>query len=117
MLPQQTSGRAFAVVGFMDLSVERPFDKFHGINCRSKPSAKLLDRFVHRRRQVSPPVDDLTHRLFDGSQHLLRCNVTVGSRHGGVPARAKQPNADVAHLFRAAMPEIAWLPIAAVPAA
>jgi len=100
MPPQQTSGRAFAVVGFVDLPVERPFDKFHGIDCRSKLDAKPLDRVVHRRRQVSPPVDNLTHGFFDGAQHLLRCNVTVGSRHGAVPARRKQPNADVAYLFR-----------------
>jgi hypothetical protein len=44
--------------------------------------AKLIDRFFHRRRQVSPPVNSLTHRFFDGSQHLLYCNVTVCSRHG-----------------------------------
>jgi hypothetical protein len=46
--------------------------------------AKLLDRFSHRRRQVSPPVNNLTHRFFDGSQHLLYCNITVGSRHSAV---------------------------------
>jgi len=28
--------------------------KFYGINCRAKLGAKLLDRFFHRRRQVSP---------------------------------------------------------------
>jgi hypothetical protein len=26
----------------------------------------------------------LTHRFFDGSQHVLYCNVTVGSRHSAV---------------------------------
>src|SRR5215470_18681686 len=65
----------------LDLSVECPFNKFYGINCRPKLGAKLLDRFFHRRRQVSPPANNLTHRFFDGSQHVLCCNFTVGSRH------------------------------------
>src|SRR5262249_32227308 len=82
--PQQTSGGAFPAVGFVDFSVECPFDKFYGINGRPKLGAKLLDRFFHRRRLVSPPVNSLTHRVFDGSQHVLDCNVTVGSRHGAV---------------------------------
>jgi hypothetical protein len=81
---QQTSGRAFPTVSFVYLSVECPFNKFYGINCRPKLGAKLLDRFFHRRRQVSPPVDNLTHRFFDGSQHFLYCNFTVGSRHSAV---------------------------------
>jgi hypothetical protein len=68
----------------MDLSVECPFDKFYGINCRPELGAKLLDRNFHWRRQISPPVDNLTHGFFDGSQHFLYCNVTVGSRHGVV---------------------------------
>src|SRR6516225_2189301 len=38
---------------------------------------------IHRPRQVSPPVNRLTHRLFDGSQHSLY-NLAVGSRHGAV---------------------------------
>ena len=80
--PQQRLGRAFSVVSFVYLSAECPFDEFHGINGRPKLDAKLIDRFFHRRRQVSPPINSLTHRFFDGSQHLLYCNVTVGSRHG-----------------------------------
>src|SRR5262252_4851922 len=64
--------------------VERFFYKFYGINCRPKLGTKLLDRFFHRRRQVSPPVNRLTHRFFDGSQHFLYCNFTVGSRHSAV---------------------------------
>src|SRR5215831_8410785 len=82
--PQQTSGRAFPAVSFVHLSVECPSNKFYGINCRPKLDAKLLDRFFHRRRQVSPPVNNLTHRFFDGSQHFFYCNFTVGSRHGAV---------------------------------
>src|SRR5215831_12523 len=64
--------------------VECPSNKFYGINCRPKLGTKLLDRFLHRRRQVSPPVNRLTHRFFDGSQHFLYCNFTVGSRHSAV---------------------------------
>jgi hypothetical protein len=78
------SGRAFPAVSFVYLSVECPFNKFYGINCRPKLGAKLLDRFFHWRRQVSPPVNNLTHRFFDGSQHFLYCNITVGSRHSAV---------------------------------
>jgi len=70
------------VVSFVYLSAECPFDEFYGINGRPKLDAKLIDRVFHRRRQVSPPVNSLTHRFFDGSQHLLYCNVTVRSRHG-----------------------------------
>src|SRR5262245_33349692 len=81
---QPTSGRAFPAVSFVYLSVECPFNKFYGINCRPKLDAKLLDRFFHRRRQVSPPVNNLTHRFFDGLQHFLYCNFTVGSRHSAV---------------------------------
>src|SRR5580704_14575141 len=82
--PHQTSARAFPAVSFVYLSVERPFYEFYGINCRPKLGAKLLDRFCHGRRQVSPPVNNLTHRFFDGSQHFLYCNFTVGSHHGVV---------------------------------
>ncbi|MFZ1884319.1 MAG: hypothetical protein WAU53_12165, partial [Rhodoplanes sp.] len=32
-----------------------------------KLGAKLLDRFFHRWGQVSPPVNNATHRFFDGS--------------------------------------------------
>src|SRR5262245_12769626 len=81
---QRTSGRAFPTVSFVYLSVECPSNKFYGINCRPKLGAKLLDRFFHRRRQVSPPVNRLTHRFFDGLQHFLYCNFTVGSRHSAV---------------------------------
>jgi hypothetical protein len=35
----------------------------------------LLDRFFHRRRQVSPVVKYLTHRFFDGYYHLLDGNL------------------------------------------
>ena len=47
---QQKSGRAFPAVSFVCLSVECPFNKFYGINCRPKFGAKLLDRFFHRWR-------------------------------------------------------------------
>ena len=80
-LPQRSrSGRAFPVVSFVYLSVECPSNKFYRINCRPNLGAKLLDRFFHGRRQVSPPVNSLTHRFFDSSQHLLYCNFTVGCR-------------------------------------
>jgi hypothetical protein len=79
--PKKASGRAFPAVSFVYLSVERPFNKFYGINCRLKLGAKLLYRFFHRRRQVSPTVNNLTHRFFNSSQHSLYCNFTVGSRH------------------------------------
>src|SRR5260370_18813027 len=32
--PQQTSGKAFPAVSFVYLSVDCPFNKFYGINCR-----------------------------------------------------------------------------------
>src|SRR5215475_9902544 len=84
-LPQRSrSGRAFPVVSFVYLSVECPSNKFYRINCRCKLGAKLLDRFFHGRRQVSPPVNSLTHCFFDGSYHFLYCNFTVGSRHSAV---------------------------------
>jgi hypothetical protein len=72
------------VVSFVYWSAECLFHKFYGINCRPKFDTKLLDRFFHRRRQVSPPVNNLRHRFLDGSQHVLDCNVTIGSRHGAV---------------------------------
>src|SRR5262245_50207471 len=87
--PQQTSGRAFPTVSFVYLSAECPSNKFYGINGRPKLDAKLIDRVFHRRRQVSPPVNSLAHRFFDGSQHLLYCNVTVGSRHGVVASSSE----------------------------
>jgi hypothetical protein len=46
--------------------------------------------FFHRRRQVSPPVNNLTHRFFDGSQHFLYCNFTVGSRHSAVASSSSR---------------------------
>src|SRR5262249_59943214 len=49
---QQTSGRAFPVVSIVYLSIECPFDKFYGVNCRLKLGAKLLDRFFHGRRHL-----------------------------------------------------------------
>ena len=93
--PRQTSGRAFAVISFVYFSVECPFNKFYGINCCPKLDAKLLDRFFHRRRQVAPPVQNLTHRFFDGSKHFLYCNFTVGSHHSAVASsssKAQFPN-------------------------
>src|SRR5215471_14939659 len=75
--PQQTSGRALPVVSFVYLPVECPFYKFYRINCRPKLGAKLLDCFFHRRRQVSPVVNYLTHRFFDGDYHLLDGDVAV----------------------------------------
>src|SRR5215831_3771455 len=78
----QTSGRPFPAVSFGYLSVECPFNKFYGINCCPKLGAKLLDRPFHRRRQVFPLVNNATQRFFDGSQHFLYCNFTVGSRQG-----------------------------------
>lgn len=69
------------MICFVYLSAECLSNKFYGINRRSKFGAKLLDRFFHRRRQVSPPVNSLRHRFLDGSQHVLYCNVTIGSRH------------------------------------
>jgi hypothetical protein len=81
---REKSGRPFPAVSFLHLSVERPFDKFHGINSRPKLSAKLLDRFIHRWRQLFPPVKNLAHRVFDGSQHFLYSNFTVGLRHSAL---------------------------------
>src|SRR5262245_29764461 len=65
--------------------VERFFYKFYGINCRPKLGTKLLDRFFHRRRQVSPPVNRLTHRFFDGCYHLIDGDVAVALRHSLAP--------------------------------
>ena len=101
--PQQISSRTFPVVRFVYLSVECPFDKFYGINCRLKLGAKLLYRFFHRRRQISPTVNNLTHRFFDSSQHSLYCNFTVGSRHSAVASSSsskRQQNSSSAGLPR-----------------
>jgi len=70
------------MVSFMYTPVECLFYKFYGINCRPKSSAKLLDRFFHRRRQVSPVVKYLTHCFFDGYYHLLDGNLAVSFQHG-----------------------------------
>src|SRR5437763_8678263 len=78
---EQTSAKAFAVINLVYLSVERPFNKFYGINCRPKLKSKLLDRFFHRRGQVPPPVNNLTHRFFDGCYHLLDGDVAVSLLH------------------------------------
>src|SRR6516164_1740031 len=72
------SGRAAPVISFVYLSAKCLFNKFYGINCRPKFDTKLFDRFFHRRRQVSPPVNSLTHRFLDGSKHVFYCNVTIG---------------------------------------
>src|SRR5262245_19272428 len=65
--------------------VERFFYKFDGIDCCPKLGTKLLDRFFHRRRQISPPVNRLTHRFFDGCYHLIDGDVAVGLRHSLAP--------------------------------
>src|SRR5262245_34273482 len=74
---------------FRDSPVERFFYKFDGIDCCPKLGSKLLDRFFHRWRQISPPVSSATHRFFDGSQHFLYCNFTVGSRHSTVASSSR----------------------------
>src|SRR5262245_38409004 len=79
--PQQTSGRALPVVSIVYLSIECPFDKLCGVNCRPKLGAKLLDRFFHGRRHVSPPLNNLTHGFFDGCYHLLNGDVAVSLHH------------------------------------
>jgi hypothetical protein len=88
--PQQTSGRAFPAVSFVYLSVECPFNKFYGINCRPKLGAKLLDRFFHRRRAIdSVPfyTDSIcrrAHTAFDrranSGQPGLQFNLLTGAR-------------------------------------
>jgi hypothetical protein len=81
---QKTSGRTFPTVCFGRLSVERLPNKFYGIDCNPDLGAKLLDRFFHRRRQISPIVNNATHCFFDRAHHIRHCNVTVGSRHSAV---------------------------------
>src|SRR5689334_16849910 len=66
---------------FVYLSVECLSNEFYRIYRRAKLNSKLLDRLFHRRRQASPITNNITHRLFDGFQHLLHCNLTVGSHH------------------------------------
>src|SRR4051812_34512197 len=66
---------------FVYLSAKCLSNEFHGIYCFAKLSPKLLDRLFHRRRQTSPISNNITHRLFDGFQHLLHGNFTAGSRH------------------------------------
>jgi hypothetical protein len=70
---QQASGRAFPAVSFGYLSVECPFNKFYGINCHHKLGAKLLDRFFHRRRQVSPP--QIWSEVKQTTEKILRLSV------------------------------------------
>src|SRR5215475_1645426 len=65
--------------------VERFFYKFDGIDCCPKLGTKLLDRFFHRRRQVSPPINRLTHRFFDRCYHLIDGDVAVGLCHSLAP--------------------------------
>src|SRR5262245_46149765 len=84
MHPSKISSRAAPVISFVYLSAKCLFYELYGINCRPKFDTKLLDRFFHRWRQVSPPVYSLRHRFLDGSQHVFYCNVTIGSRHGAV---------------------------------
>src|SRR5262245_42456394 len=71
---------------FRDSPVERFFYKFDGIDCCPKLGPKLLDRFFHRRRQISPPVSNATHRFFDGSQHFLLS--TAGPSYFRTPCTA-----------------------------
>ena len=78
------------MVSFVHLSVECPFNKFYGINCRPKLGTKLLDRVFHRRREISPPVDNLTHRFFDGSQHSFHSNITVGCCHSAIASSCRR---------------------------
>jgi len=66
---------------FRVLVCRAPF-KFYGINRRPKLGAKLLDGFFHRRRQVSPLVNDATHRFFDSSSSPPRPeNIQFSSVH------------------------------------
>src|SRR5262249_29915468 len=68
-------------LSFVYFSVECPLYKFDGINCCPKLGAKRLNRFFHGWRQVNPAVKNAMHRFFNGSQHFLYCNFTVGFRH------------------------------------
>ena len=69
------------MVGFVNFPIERLPDKFHGIYRRLNLGAKLLDRFSHRRRQFTPPINGLTYRFFDRFKHFLYCDFAVGSGH------------------------------------
>jgi hypothetical protein len=81
------SGKAILAIGFGRQSIERSFDKLYRIDGGLEFSAKLLDGFFHRGRQVSPIVNHATHRFFDREQHFCYCNFTEGSRHRpGLPA-------------------------------
>src|SRR5262249_26280359 len=57
------SGRAAPMISFVYLSAKCLFHELYGINCRPKFDTKLLDRFFHRRWQVSPPANNLRHRF------------------------------------------------------
>jgi hypothetical protein len=77
--------------------VERPFYKFDGIDCRPELDAKTVNRLIHRRRQVPPPVNNAAHRFFDGCYHLLDRHVAVSLRHvplslssGALPQHQRQ---------------------------
>ena len=78
------------MLSFVYFSVECPFYKFYGINCCPKLGAKLLDRIFHRWRQVFPAVNNAMHRFFDGSEHFLYRNFTVGSRHSTVASSSTE---------------------------
>ena len=54
------------MISFVYLSAKCLFNEFHGVNCRPKFDTKLLDRFFHRQRQVSPPLNNATHRFYSG---------------------------------------------------
>src|SRR5262249_44852658 len=92
---QQKSGRTSPMISFMYLSAECLFNKFYGVNCRPKFGAKLIDRFFHLRWQVSPPVNSLRHRFLDCSQHVLYCNVAIGSRHDALSPVYPENNAQL----------------------
>src|SRR6516164_39744 len=91
--------------------VECPSNKFYGINCRPKLGTKLLNRFFHRRRQVSPPVNRLTHCFFDGCYHLIDGDVAVGLCHSLAPlfssATAETTSARMRHArLRSTLPNV-----------
>ena len=79
------SGRAFAAVSFGHLPVECPFNKVYGsqsppqVGCETARS--LLSSAV---AGLPTSRSNATHRFFDGAQHFLYCNFTVGSRHSAV---------------------------------
>src|SRR6266571_9315337 len=54
--------------------------------CNRPAGPRSVVGFFHRRRQVSPPVNNATHRFFDGSQHFLYCRpekpLTISTNRG-----------------------------------